>query len=105
MELYSTSRPAIGVECATCEMTLNAAKFGTSHASPLATYLVAPLVILAKFRRSSANVPITNSENANTADINGVENVEKKIAIAVIRKNSSTMKYRATSRYTSARSK
>src|SRR2546422_6138567 len=50
----------------------------------------------AKPRRSSAKQPITNRENANTADSNGEENDENSSASAQMIKNSRTMKYNAT---------
>src|SRR5580700_504312 len=53
-------------------------------------------------RRSSAKLPMTNSEKANTADNNGDENDEKNRANAVIIRNCKTMKYNATSTQPSA---
>src|SRR5580658_1472539 len=47
-------------------------------------------------RRSSAKLPITNSENANTADSSGDENDEKSSASEQMIRNSRIMKYNAT---------
>src|SRR5579862_5021213 len=52
---------------------------------------------MAKARRSSSKVPITNNEKVKTAESSGEENEEKNSASAVTITNWRMMKYKATS--------
>src|SRR5436305_218644 len=86
----------MGSPCATGPMTFNADKLGTKYAAAVLSQRVTPLAAAANPRRSSAKLPITNSEKANTDDISGDENDENNNARAVTIRNSSTIKYNAT---------
>src|SRR5256885_1236777 len=55
-----------------------------------------PCVMAANPRRSSAKLPMMNSENANTAESSGDENDENSRAREQRIRNSRTMKYKAT---------
>src|SRR5258708_38299194 len=85
-----------GFPCATWLITFSAEKFGTTYAAAVANHWEIPWVSLANPRRSSAKLPITKSENANTAESSGEEKDEKNNASAVMITNCSTMKYSAT---------
>src|SRR5271157_607893 len=86
----------MGCSCATCPITFSAEKFGTRYAAPVASNRVSPCDIPANPRRSSAKLPITNSEKANTADSSGDENDENSSASEHRITNCSTMKNSAT---------
>src|SRR5450759_2190739 len=86
----------MGCSCATCPITFSAEKFGTGYAAVVASPCVSPCDILANPRRSSAKLPITNSEKANTADSSGDENDENSSASEHRIRNCSTMKNNAT---------
>src|SRR5450631_2011294 len=88
----------MGCSCATCPITFSAEKFGTRYAAVAANPCVRPRprVILANKRRSSAKLPITNSEKANTADSSGEENDENSKVSEHRITNCSTMKNNAT---------
>src|ERR1700722_19142769 len=90
-----SSRP-IGCWWATALITLSAEKLGTRYAAPVAIQRVKPCVRPANPRRSSAKLPITNNENANTAESSGEENDENSRASEQMIRNSRTMKYSAT---------
>src|SRR5215469_13893603 len=62
----------------------------------MAIQRVRPCVMVANPRRSSAKLPMTNNENANTAESSGEEKEENSSARAQMIKNCKMMKYRAT---------
>src|SRR5579862_3049634 len=97
------SCPATGCSCA-MELTIfNAERFGTRYAAPVTSQRVNPCAMPANPRKSSAKLPITNKEKANTAESRGEENDENNSASEQIIRNSRMMKYRATSIKASAR--
>src|SRR5208283_3950612 len=99
--LYRIRRPGTGSPRAAWLIAFKAEKFGTRYATAVTSQPPAPCVILAKPRRSSARLPITNSAKVKTADISGVEKDEKNSASAHTIRNCSTMKYSATRTHTS----
>src|SRR5207245_6820632 len=97
MVLYKIRCPDTGCWCATELITFKAEKLGTRYAAPVASQRVSPWVKPANPRKSSAKLPITNRENANTAESSGDENDENNNASAVIITNCRMMKYNANS--------
>src|ERR1700691_890541 len=97
------SCPGTGCSCAMELITLNAEKFGTRYAAPVASQRENPWAMPAKLRRSSAKLPMTNNEKAKTAESSGEENDENNNASEQMIRNSSTMKYKATRIRASAR--
>src|SRR6187397_2740679 len=73
-----------GWPCTTCARTSNGDRFGSTQynavVSPLAS---GDSMTWLKLRRSVLNRPAMNSPNVKAADRIGVENVEKKTAMAV----------------------
>src|SRR5579864_9027012 len=95
------SDPGTGCPCATELITLKAEKFGTRYAALVTSQRVTPWVMAANPRRSSAKLPMMNSEKVNTAESSGDENDENSKASAQTITNSSTMKYSAEKTRTS----
>src|SRR5208337_4198826 len=86
----------MGCSWATCPITFSAEKFGTRYAAAVASHRISPWDIPANPRKSSAKLPITNRQKANTADSSGEEKDENSSASEHRIRNCSTMKNNAT---------